>query len=357
MKGKEINYYFRRSLFFFGLLICLNAAKGAWFLPLGKCSSFEKCNLRQLSVDGRYVLGAKDQLPCFWDLGDRSEGICPDLVNAYKIKKIDKHFLALSPDASQILTRIEDKAYSIDPSKYFNLIDNSESWALSSSNNSELIVGSSGKQACMWHPDQGEKTYKLSFIDLTSIGFSYSLSSCATAITPDKTLVTGWAEGEDQTIGFYWTDLTGVQMIRPFLEQRCTYPLAISSDGSTIVGKSDGQAFKFRVPYFFEEIPDLDSLYIELGTLPGQKTSQAKAVTADGSIIVGESGAEAFIWTKEKGMQNLQEALICQYRLGKELKNWTIYLVNGISDDGLYLLGTGVNPKGEMQSFVAYLGE
>src|SRR5262249_51771000 len=44
---------------------------------------------------------------------------------------------------------------------------------------------------------------------------------------------------------------------------------------------------------------------ISLGTLPGTQYSQAYGVSGDGSVVVGESGLDAFRWTETNGMEAL----------------------------------------------------
>jgi probable HAF family extracellular repeat protein len=80
-----------------------------------------------------------------------------------------------------------------------------------------------------------------------------------------------------------------------------SYALAISSDGSTVVGVAQYTARAFR----WTEAGGVQ----DLGVLPGGLDSIAWAVNADGSVVVGEAhrGAarHAFRWTAATGMVDL----------------------------------------------------
>lgn len=348
---------FKWCILFLGLFIHSKTTQGAWFLALGSSASFEKCNLRQLSADGRFILDRINGSVSIWDLKDRESTKYCDFLEKNSIINVNSRFFALSPNGKNILTQKENNAFLWNDSEELIPLDSKESWPLACNSNGKIIVGSSEKQATIWEFNQHKNTYKLNLIDLTSITDSSDISSSATAITPKGDIVTGWIETPNETTGFYWTSKKGAQKINHLSSGKRTYPLAISSDGTTIVGKSNNKAFKFTLPSLSKKSFNSSSSSIELGTLPDQKTSQAKAVTADGSIIIGESGDDAFIWTKEYGIQNLQDFLINKCNLKEELKNWHIHTAHGISDDGLSILGAGINPEGRLQNFAVYLGE
>jgi probable HAF family extracellular repeat protein len=127
----------------------------------------------------------------------------------------------------------------------------------------------------------------------------------------------------------------------------------ISADGSTVVGRSSSssgsQAYRWKA-----------ASLIGLGDLPGGSFfSRATGANADGSIVVGSGttalGDEAFIWDAGRGMRNLREVMIEEYGLGAELAGWRLYAVNQISADGRVLAGSGIDPLGFNQGWVAVL--
>jgi hypothetical protein len=60
---------------------------------------------------------------------------------------------------------------------------------------------------------------------------------------------------------------------------------------------------------------------------------------------------EAFIWTQAAGMQSLRELLIANGAQG--LDNWALREARGISADGRWVVGYGINPSGFEEGFLA----
>jgi probable HAF family extracellular repeat protein len=126
---------------------------------------------------------------------------------------------------------------------------------------------------------------------------------------------------------------------------------AVSADGSVIVGrsKSDNGSKAFRWE---------NETMTGLGYLPGYFSSIAHSVSADGSTIVGINRLpedEAFIWDETNGIQNLRDILINNFNL--ELSGWKLNEATGISDDGLTIVGYGVNPNGQAEGWIATVPE
>jgi probable HAF family extracellular repeat protein len=131
--------------------------------------------------------------------------------------------------------------------------------------------------------------------------------------------------------------------------------LAVSADGSTIVGHGETDAGT-------EAFRWIDGEMEGLGDLPGGDFySKALDVSGDGSLIVG-LGADAgwwnpraTIWDDEHGMRLLQDVLVTEYGLG--LPGWTLERAEGISDDSLTIVGRGVNPAGYDEAWVVRIPE
>src|SRR4029450_7807252 len=106
---------------------------------------------------------------------------------------------------------------------------------------------------------------------------------------------------------------------------------AVSADGSVIVGQSSstasgnrGEAFRWTM---------LQGM-AGLGDLPGGDfQSTAYAVSADGTIVVGQGstdlGREAFIWDEQQGLRNLKSVLIQAGATG--ISGWTLRAATAIS--------------------------
>jgi VCBS repeat-containing protein/probable HAF family extracellular repeat protein len=125
----------------------------------------------------------------------------------------------------------------------------------------------------------------------------------------------------------------------------------VSADGSVVVGLSTSslgqEAFRW----------DAVSGMVALGDLPGLTVnSGAFDVSADGSIVVGQgssaAGAEAFIWDSINGMRSLMTVLS---DAGLNLTGWTLSRATAISANGRYVAGTGINPNGDEEAWLATL--
>jgi hypothetical protein len=95
-----------------------------------------------------------------------------------------------------------------------------------------------------------------------------------------------------------------------------------------------------------------------LGDLPGGSVASIpNAVSGDGSIVVGESSSGtpngAFIWELGTGMRSLAEVL--QNDFGLNLNGWVLWSAKGISSDGKTIVGSGKNPIGQTEAWIAYL--
>lgn len=139
---------------------------------------------------------------------------------------------------------------------------------------------------------------------------------------------------------------------------------AANADGSVIVGWSRSSAAGLNGQEAFRWVRGVGMQ--PLGDLSGGAVfSAAYAVTPDGSVVVGRAsiqgscgpfgcGSEgrAFIWTDANGMRNIQELLA---DANIDLTGWRLQEARGVSADGRIVVGNGINPSGQLEAWMAVL--
>jgi probable HAF family extracellular repeat protein len=211
---------------------------------------------------------------------------------------------------------------------------------------------------------------------MTGLGFlaedGIDYHSEALAVSGDGSVVVGLASNTDpsdpaQNVdeAFLWEGgaMTGLGFLQNDTKNVRSEATGVSYDGSTVVGISNVD---------HPDVPDtsveqafiwIDGVMTGLGFLaesPGPYQSIATAVSADGSVVVGESklatGIEAFVWTAESDeMRSLRDVL--EEDLGVDLTGWTIDNPPVISSDGNTMIALATNPDGDVEAFVTYLPE
>lgn len=113
--------------------------------------------------------------------------------------------------------------------------------------------------------------------------------------------------------------------------------LDVSGDGSVVVGQSESDTGDVDDPITTEAFRWTSGVMTGLGFLPDATSSTAKAVSGDGTVVVGESGGQAFIWTAATGMQPLISVLIAGGVTTLDFA--AVYDATGISSDGQWVVG------------------
>ncbi|PAP76483.1 lipase/acyltransferase domain-containing protein [Rubrivirga marina] len=160
------------------------------------------------------------------------------------------------------------------------------------------------------------------------VGFSLTTALAGCAVNPCRQAFR-WEGGQMQGLGVLGSG-----------SESFSYAQAVSADGRVVVGKSSSSSALYGEAVRWE-----GGQMRGLGVLPGDVESIALAVSADGSLIVGESvsleGDETiFLWTAAGGMRALRPYLLAQ---GVDLSGWTLGRFGGLSANGNYLVGFAGN--------------
>jgi uncharacterized membrane protein len=99
---------------------------------------------------------------------------------------------------------------------------------------------------------------------------------------------------------------------------------------------------------------------IGLGDLQGGSfLSRAYGVSEASSVVGASSAAEgvrAFIWDAAHGMRHLRDVLINDYGV-MNLSGWTLVEARAITPDGKTIVGSGINPLGQQEAWLAHIPE
>jgi len=333
-----------------------------------------------------------DLTASFQGLGDLPEGTYES--RAHGISADGRVVVGSSQGPTQTAFRWEDGVMT----SLGRLPGGSASYARAVSADGSVVAGdgqsASGYEAFRW---QGGTMVGLG--DLPGDGYT----SYGNAISSDGRVVVGQGLSSEGMEAFRWEDgrMVGLGSLSGSHSSRA---FGVSADGSVVVGQSNNRAFQWtasdgmnplsNLPYgggfssataisadgsvIVGWAGDPTDIYgnkeafrwengnvIGLGDLPGGLFySLANDVSADGSVIVGwstrfaglvEGREDAFIWDEDHGMRSLLEVLTEEY--GLDLTGWKLYNATAISDDGLSIVGFGINPDGYHEGWIARLPE
>ena len=191
--------------------------------------------------------------------------------------------------------------------------------------------------------------------------------SYALGVNSDGSVVVGAADfpGPTKYRAFRWSGNDGMRDLGSLSPGANAAALAVSGNGLVIVGRADtaptgaqfsgyGHAFRWTEP---EGMTDL-------GTLGPRLTSEARGVSADGTVIVGNTSTVlgnfsgnagvAFRWTSLTGMRDLNALLI---GAGVSMSGIVLYSANSISRSGQFIVGDGTFNGSSRGYIVRYMDE
>ncbi|MFN8220114.1 MAG: hypothetical protein U0S12_08305 [Fimbriimonadales bacterium] len=163
--------------------------------------------------------------------------------------------------------------------------------------------------------------------------------SAASAVSPDG----GTIVGTSAALAFRWQSGTGMSGLGN-LPNGSPYPNAsgVSSGGSVIVGTGNGVAYRWA-----------NGTGSFIGTLSGSTNSFANNVSSDGLTLVGGTNTpihRAFLWHPAYGTVDLKEFLLAHGV--SAVANWQLDSAV-VSRNGRFLVGSGSNPNGASEAWIA----
>jgi probable HAF family extracellular repeat protein len=208
-----------------------------------------------------------------------------------------------------------------------------------------VVVGATGSaagfEAFRWTEDGG----------MRGLGIPAGGSSQATAVSTSGAVVVGFHVESGRQEAFRWTEETGRQSLGVLPGGSFSRATAVSSDGAVVVGVSDNGAVEEAFVWTAGEG------MMGLGALAAGGFSEAFGVSASGEVVVGRSesdrGLRAFIWTPRDGMRDLRDVLVAEQRL--DLTGWALSEARAITPNGSVIVGVGQNPEGAREAWRAVL--
>jgi probable HAF family extracellular repeat protein len=184
----------------------------------------------------------------------------------------------------------------------------------------------------------------------------------ATGVSADGSVVVGHglSAASSYNEAFRWvSDGMGGGTMSPlgFLPgENSSVALAVSADGNVAVGYGGTNGFTSA------SLMWKDGTITNLGLPPGYTSTQATAVSGDGSVIVGWNtfgtsnfNHQVYLWTQATGMVPLQSYLLAHGV--SSVNGWTLYMPYAISADGRTIVGDGYNPQGQLVAWSATIPE
>lgn len=214
--------------------------------------------------------------------------------------------------------------------------------AFDASDDGSVIVGHSnstnGEEAFRWT----QATGMLGLGDLTGGSFN----SAARATTPAGNIVVGHGAASHGLEAFRWTQKKGMVGLGVLQGDSHSDAYAVSADGSVVVGRSGDSAFRWTS----------ETGMVDIGS-PGRE-SRALGITGDGTVIVGHDsrfqvGGRAAIWHPVHGEVSLYDFLTNEH--GLDLTGWELSEAVGISKCGTTIVGIGRNPSRDYEAWMVQI--
>ena len=205
-----------------------------------------------------------------------------------------------------------------------------------------LVVGNS---AFRWTESSG-------MVALGQFGGGSSRSSNALAISSDAGTVVGIGHPV-LTGAMIWHPAGEVSLLGTLPGDVSAAATAVSRNGGVVVGystdpSSHQRAFRWTQQSGMVALPTTtDQLYDVI----------ASATSGDGQLVVGwgnmPTGETALVWDELHGMRRLDDVLIAEYQT--KIEGWSLSRATAVSDDGRTITGFGITPEGRTEAWIVSL--
>jgi probable HAF family extracellular repeat protein len=179
--------------------------------------------------------------------------------------------------------------------------------------------------------------------------------SRARGVSADGLTTVGFSATSTTAEAVRWTPL-GIEGLGFLPGYDISEAYGVSADGSTVVGYNLDAA-GYAQPFRWTQTTGMQ----DLGRLVGSTVGGfATGVSADGSVVVGQTddatSSQAFLWTSNTGLKPLSQILA---DAGVDVTGWTLKSANGISSDGLTIVGFGtrLNLAGDAELTEAWMAK
>lgn len=127
---------------------------------------------------------------------------------------------------------------------------------------------------------------------------------------------------------------------------------AVKSDGSVIIGASERQGWRWTEPTGSGQSRIASRIRRAVNLEPYWTLSRWRT---DRRITRAANRPDevAIIWDQLHGVRNLQRVLEVEY--GLALAGWTLKSASTVSDDGMVIVGNGLNPFGQTEAWLINL--
>ncbi|MFN0137682.1 MAG: PEP-CTERM sorting domain-containing protein [Phycisphaerae bacterium] len=222
--------------------------------------------------------------------------------------------------------------------------DRRDSRATGVSNDGAVVTGaaltSQGGRAFRWSASTG----------MASLGtLTGSFNSVGTDVSGDGSSIVGFSDSE----AFRWTAGGGLIGLGFISGGSVSAATATSLDGSTVVGEAYDSANR-QIAFRWSLGLGMQSLGLPTGTT----SSIANDVSADGNVIAGRlvsSGTQhAFVWDGANGYRRVRDVLT---GMGVDMTGWRLSEARGVSADGSVIVGWGINPNNDREAWRAVIPE